>query len=343
MVTNLSMNDIRTSFLAYFVVTIIVFSSAHLFQHDSVLSVVVPIFLSIMLLVPIYIWQRNYIKRKKLLEEIDGRDRRVIIFWIFLLFMLALIVRIPSVLIFGEPYEKTPLIYLIIFTIIIIEKTDVVVFGFKSQSIMKSLLSGLIFYLVFAGSMLSIQYLLVAAFTNQAIMKSFDVLFLLSALPFHTLCVGVSEEGLFRGYMQTHLEKLFTFRKAILVQAVFFGVWHFVWNLYPLNLQGMAEYILSSLFWGLIVGYYYGKTRSLTPVVFFHGLWNSVIHGIITNETALTILETKPMHIYRPMKFCWEDVFGCLVTAGYLFPFLVPERWFSFGKFLFSFRVGFLF
>jgi hypothetical protein len=34
-------------------------------------------------------------------------------------------------------------------------------------------------------------------------------------------------------------------------------------------------------------------------------------------------------------------VFGFIITAGYLFPFLIPERWFSFGKFLFTFRFGF--
>jgi len=289
------MNDVLESFLVYFVVTLVIFSSAYLFRQDSVLSVVVPIFLSIMLLVPIYIWQRNYTEKDKLSEEIDGREKSVIVFWIFILFMLALIVRVPSVLLFGEPYEKTPLIYLIVLTMIVIEKTDVVAFGFKSQNIGKSLLSGLVFYLVFAGSMLSIRYLLVYAFTGHAMVQSFDLLFFLLAMPFHTLCVGISEEGLFRGYMQTHIERLFSFRKAILIQAVLFGVWHFVWNLCPLNVWGMAEYVLSSLFWGLVVGYFYGKARSLVPIVLIHGLWNSVIQGIIINETAIKALETKPI------------------------------------------------
>ena len=288
------MNDVLESFLVYFGVTLVVFSSAHLFRQDSALSVA-PVFLSIVLLVPICIWQRYYIEKDRLSEDIDGRERGVIVLWVLLLFMLALLVRVPAVLLFGEPYEKTPLIYLIILTIIVVEKTDVGAFGFKSQNMGKSLLSGLAFYLVFAGSMLSIQYLLVATLTGQAIMQSFDVLVFLSALPFHTLCVGISEEGLFRGYMQTHLEKVFTFRKAIFIQAVLFGVWHFVWNLYPLNVVGMAEYILSSLFWGLIIGYFYGKTRSLVPVVLIHGLWNSVIQGIIINETAFSALETAPI------------------------------------------------
>ena len=289
------MNDVLKSLLVYFVVTSVMFSSAYLFRQDSVLSEVVPISLSIILLVPLFIWQRNYVEKEKLSEELNGRRKRIMVFWIFILLLLALIVRVPFVLLFGEPFEKTPLIYLIVLTMIVIEKTDVVAFGFKSQNIGKSLLSGLIFYLVFAGSMLSIQYSLVYAFTGQATVESFNLLFFLFAMPFHTLCVGISEEGLFRGYMQSHLEKVFTVRKAILIQAILFGIWHFVWNLYPLNVWGMTEYILSSLFWGLVVGYFYSKAKSLVPVVLIHGLWNSVIVGIITNETAFKALETTPI------------------------------------------------
>ena len=289
------MNGVLKSFLVYFVVTSVIFASAYLLRQDSVLSRVMPIFLSIILLAPLYIWQRNYAEKEKLSEGVDGRGRSVIVFWIFVLFLLALVVRVPSVLLFDEPYEKTPLIYLIVLTMIVIEKTNVVAFGFKSQNIGKSLLRGLLFYLVFAGSMLSIQYSLVYAFTGYATVESFDILFFLLGMPFHTLCVGISEEGLFRGYMQTHLEKVFTSRKAILIQAILFGIWHFVWNLYPFNVWGMTEYVLSSLFWGLVVGYFYSKARSLVPVVFIHGLWNSVILGIITNETAFKALETTPI------------------------------------------------
>ena len=289
------MNGVLKSFLVYFVVTSVIFASAYLLRQDSVLSRVMPIFLSIILLAPLYIWQRNYAKKEKLSEGVDGRGRSVVVFWIFILFLLALVVRIPSVLLFDEPYEKTPLIYLIVLTMIVIEKTNVVAFGFKSQNIGKSLLRGLIFYLVFAGSMLSIQYSLVYAFTGYATMESFDILSFLLGMPFHTLWVGISEEGLFRGYMQSHLEKVFTVRKAILIQAILFGIWHFVWNLHPLNVWGMTEYILSSLFWGLVVGYFYSKAKSLVPVVLIHGLWNSVIVGIITNETAFKALETTPI------------------------------------------------
>ncbi len=247
------------------------------------------------MLIPIYIWHKNYAEEEKLSKEIKGRAKSAVVFWISILFILALAVRIPSVLLLGMPYEKTPLIYLLILTIVVIERTNVSVFGFESEKIGLSLVRGATFYLVLGGSMLSIEYLLIYVFTGQAMVVSFDVLSFLLAMPFQTLCVGISEEGFFRGYIQTHLEKLSTFKRAILAQALLFGLWHFVWNVSPFNPLGMAIYVATSCLWGLLVGYFYGKSRSLVPVVFTHGLWNSVIHAMLTNEEAISALERMPI------------------------------------------------
>lgn len=311
------------TFLTYFIVALIVFLSAYSFPQENALSDAVPVLLSITLLIPIYIWHRNYTSEEKLSKEINGREKTAIVFRIFTLFILALAVRIPSVLLFGMPYEKTPLIYLLILTIVVIEKTDVSAFGFKSQNIGTSLLKGAIGYLVFGGSLLSIQYLLIYAFTGQAEVESFNFLVFLSAIPFHTLCVGISEEGFFRGYMQTHLEKLYTFRKAILVQALLFGVWHFVWNISPFNPLDMAIYVATTCFWGLLVGYFYGKFRSLVSVVFIHGLWNSVIQGMLTNEAALNALERTPILNQISVMFLPYVISGML---AFVFIKCLPAR-----------------
>ena len=277
---------------AYFIVALIVFFCACGFPQENAHASleVVPICLSIILLVPLYVWYRLYTGKEKLSKEVDGRKKTAIVFRILILFALAMAVRIPSVLLYSMPYEKTPLIFLIILTIALIEKTDVSAFGFKPKNIGTSLLKGATLYLVFDGSTLLIEYLLIHALTGQSIMGSFDILAFLSAMPFHTLCVGISEEGFFRGYMQTHLEKHYTFRKAILIQAFAFGVWHFVWNISPFNPLDMAVYVVTTCFWGLLVGYFYGKSRSLVPLFLTHGLWNSVIAGILTNEAALDAL-----------------------------------------------------
>lgn len=54
-------------------------------------------------------------------------------------------------------------------------------------------------------------------------------------------------------------------------------------------------------------------------------------------------LKTVPEGLNPPVRFNLENVFGCLVTAGCLLSVLAPQYWFSFGRFLFSFRLGFLF
>jgi membrane protease YdiL (CAAX protease family) len=41
---------------------------------------------------------------------------------------------------------------------------------------------------------------------------------------------------------------------------------------------------------GLLFGYFYHKARSLTPLVFAHGLWDSVPQGIVDNPSALSAL-----------------------------------------------------
>lgn len=270
---------------------LLIFLSAYFFPTETT----IPTFMSILLLIPIYIWQKNYPNRKKLSKGIIERDKAATLFWIFILFILALSMRIPFALLFGMPYEKAPLIYLLILTIILVEKTDTVAFGFKTKNIGKSLLKGFEFFAVLQGVQLIIFYLLILVFTNQVPVISFNIVLFLSAIPFHTLCVGVSEEGLFRGYMQTHLEKLYTSKEAIPIQAIFFGVWHFVWNLSPFNPIGMLLYVTVTFFIGLFFGYFYSKTRNLSPLIFAHGLYNSVLQGIVESQGTFEVFQTFPV------------------------------------------------
>jgi membrane protease YdiL (CAAX protease family) len=251
--------------------------------------------MSLLLLIPIYIWHKSYSEKEELSKEVNGRDKRKMLLWIFILFILALSIRLPSALLFGMPYEKTALIYLIVLTIVIIEKTNISAFGFKTENIQKSLLYGFAFFTVFGGVLIISSSLLVFAFTNQMSIASYSIAIFFFAMPFQTLCVGISEEGLFRGYMQTHLRKFYTIGMTIFIQATFFGMWHFVWNLSPFDPIGMAQYIATTFLIGLLFGYFYSKSKNLVPLIFAHGLYNSFIEGIIENEAALNALQTIPV------------------------------------------------
>jgi hypothetical protein len=289
---NLTRSDVQKILLVYFTVAVIIFLSGYFFQTENESVTSIPVLLSVLLIIPIYIWCKISCERTKFSKEITGRDKNIVLSWIFALFILALSVRVPSVLLFGMPYEKTPLIYLTILTMLVIEETDVSAFGFKTRNIGKSLLFGFLFFIILDGLALLISYVMIYVFTCQIPVQSYNVLPFLLTMPFMTLCVGISEEGLFRGYMQTHLEKFYTSKQAILIQAILFGVWHFVWDLRPFNLVHMILYVGSTFLIGLLFGYFYSRTRNLAPLVFAHGLFDSIPQGIVENQSAFDAFQT---------------------------------------------------
>ncbi|MGC8896254.1 MAG: CPBP family intramembrane glutamic endopeptidase [Candidatus Bathyarchaeia archaeon] len=307
-----------TVIFAYFVVALIILLSGCVLPRESE----IPIFISLLSLIPLYFWKKNYEKKLELSKEINGRSKSSVLFWVFTLFTLALLVRIPSVLLLNMPYEKAPLIYLLTLTIIVIERTDVSAFGFKTQNMRKAFFYGIVFYIILGGITLLIFYLLIYFLSNQMPVLSYDISPFLSSIPFQTLLVGISEEGLFRGYVQTHLQKFYAF-KAVLIQAVLFGFWHFVWNLSPFNPLGMAQYMATTFFIGLLFGYFYSKAKNLIPLVLTHGLWNSFPTGIVENSAALELLEQTSI---LNQILMWLLPYAIAAVAAFLFiKFLVKE------------------
>lgn len=69
--------------------------------------------------------------------------------------------------------------------------------------------------------------------------------------------------------------------------------------------------------------------------------YRSEIEKIKTIAPPAVVSERDQAGFERLKRFSLENVFGCLVTAGYLFTLIMPERWFSLGKLIFSFRPGF--
>lgn len=303
----------------YFVIGFLVLLSAYLFPEKAD----VPIILSLVLLIPLYIWYKQYSVQKEISGKIAEKEEGKVILWIFMLFILALFIRVPSALLFKMPYEKTPLIYLLVLTIVVIEKTKTSVFGFKASDFPKSLFYGLGFYAVWGGITFLSSCVMIYVSTRQLFATSFNTLVFLSTMPFQTLCVGLSEEGFFRGYTQTHLEKIYSPKIAILVQAFLFGAWHFVWNISPFNPFAMAQYMITTFFIGLLFGYFYHKAKNIVPLIIVHGLWNSTLQGIITNETAFkslqeTLFITQIMTLFLP--------YAISMAASFLFiKFFVKE------------------
>lgn len=69
--------------------------------------------------------------------------------------------------------------------------------------------------------------------------------------------------------------------------------------------------------------------------------YESRIDAVNTADPPDDLIQSAaaPTEIYR--RFRWEDLFGLLITAGYLSQLLIPINWFSFSRLLFVFRFGF--
>jgi hypothetical protein len=99
------------------------------------------------------------------------------------------------------------------------------------------------------------------------------------------------EEGLFRGVMLTHFRTQLSPWQANALQAVLFGLWHFVWPL-KMFLQGRASaatalgmgltYLAASGIVGLLYGYMFLRTGNLWASWIAHTLHNSTFNLVHT-------------------------------------------------------------
>lgn len=313
----------RKVIIVYFLVSLIVLASGYYFFSPTEYVVSVPIALSILLLVPIYQWYKAYAGRVSLCRQVNGRDESTIALWIFMLFALAMIVRIPSAILFDVPYEKTALIYLVVLTIVLVEKTELSLFGFKTKKLGKALLYGCVLFFSLTFLSICVGNFLLYLFIRQTFVESYSLASFLMLMPFMTLCVGISEEGFFRGYVQTHLEKFYSSRMANLLQAILFGFWHFVWHVCPFDPFGMFIHIISSFMFGMFFGYFYSKARNLAPIVLAHGLHNSFLGGIIERQTVEETLQTLSLANHLMLWLLPYTIAG-LITFAFI-KFLVKE------------------
>jgi membrane protease YdiL (CAAX protease family) len=284
--------DALTVIGVYFAVSALLLLSSFLFLPSEFLDSV-PVLLSVGLLLPLFPWYKNYCVRMRLSNEVNGRGKGLVGLWMVALFLLAMAVRFPSVLWFQVPYEKTPLIYLLVLTMAFIEKTKISAFGLKMRRIDMAVLYGLVYFVVFSFSPVIFFILFVFASVGQLPVQTYDVFSFMWVMPF-MMCVGISEEGLFRGYMQTHLERFYSKRKANLLQALLFGLWHIVWYVSTPQPLYMFGYVTITFVIGLFYGYFYSKARNLVPLIIAHGLHNSFLLGLEMNQKVLELIGNLP-------------------------------------------------
>jgi len=112
----------------------------------------------------------------------------------------------------------------------------------------------------------------------------------------------VTEELLFRGVILRGYLAHYSTRRAILLSAVLFGVFH----LNPWQLPGATAV-------GAIFGWWFVRTRSLTPCLFGHAFFNGIpilLYGVLGFEIPGLTDDPEGSVYFQPL---WMDALGALL------------------------------
>lgn len=88
-----------------------------------------------------------------------------------------------------------------------------------------------------------------------------------------TFFVGLGEEMLFRGIIQTDLQKAIGRWNGLHVSVFLFGIMHMTW-------RSPVELVFATLS-GYLLGYIYMRTNNLTMPIVLHGINNTMLVGIL--------------------------------------------------------------
>jgi hypothetical protein len=128
---------------------------------------------------------------------------------------------------------------------------------------------------VLAGALVGIftgttEYLILKP---AAALPSLEMVYLLRDLVYMTFFVGLGEELLFRGIIQTDLQDMLGRQKGLFLAAYLFGIMHLTWRSVP-------ELFFAFLS-GYLLGYIFNRTGSLVMPISLHGVNNTVLVGVL--------------------------------------------------------------
>ncbi len=138
--------------------------------------------------------------------------------------------------------------------------------GFRSDKMLKYVLIGIL-----VGMPLGIgEYFII---TPAAAFPTFGIKYLVRDLVYMVVFVGLGEELLFRGLVQRDMTNLLGWKWGLVGASLMFGVMHLTWRSIP--------ELGFTLFAGLLFGYLYYRTRSLTAPIIAHGVGNTVLVAVM--------------------------------------------------------------
>jgi len=137
--------------------------------------------------------------------------------------------------------------------------------GFTKDNALKYALIGLLFAIPTG----LIEYIILTPNPPSPI---FDMKYLFRDIIYMLFFVGLAEELLFRGIIFNDLIKIFGWKSALLGQGILFGIMHMTWRS-PLE-------IAFTFAAGMILGYFYYKTKSMAGPISMHAVNNVMLVSI---------------------------------------------------------------
>lgn len=138
--------------------------------------------------------------------------------------------------------------------------------GFRKEKVLKYTLLGILIGIPLGVT----EYFII---TPTAAFPTFEIKYLLRDLLYMVAFVGVGEELLFRGLVQRDMTAVLGWKWGLLVAGIMFGVMHLTWRSVPE--LGFTTFV------GLLFGYLYQRTQSLTAPIIAHGIGNMVLVAIM--------------------------------------------------------------
>jgi len=107
-------------------------------------------------------------------------------------------------------------------------------------------------------------------------LRQADLLALGRDLPFELMVISLGEEALFRGYLQTTLQRRYPWWFAVVLTSVLFGVWHIpavLWHSTPYAAFAIVGFPFA---FGLLTGVMVRLTGSIVGPVVAHAVYNAI-------------------------------------------------------------------
>ncbi len=226
------------------------------------------------------IFHMHYL-RKHYLIEVNTRRNWIILS--LLAFLLALIVKIASIILTSFPLEKA-FDFSIAFIVALYCGIQI---KYTSGDSLRDVILGVLIYFVMFVSMLAPIWVTSILLGSKLII---NVRALIAIIPF-AFMVGLGEETLFRGLLQEVFVRRYGVFKGILTSSfILFILWHVVWYWRYESLFTFISFLLYSGFIGIVLGVFYEKYKALLPVIIAHAIWDTMFSSMSVPPASGIIL-----------------------------------------------------